>query len=308
VLKKQMGRAAWPAPFCFSLDMRLKMALIALVACAAGCGGGRPATTTTARHAPHRPAGVRVGVVGPLDLRVPGAVIAHGPLGTMPGYRLVVVSADADDAATVAAAADAHPQTHYALVGSPTRGYRRPNVVGIVLREDQAAFLAGVVAALVAVDEGGTVKRVAWVGPQERALARAFSRGAHSIDPGIGILLAWSSTRPAACKEAALGSIARAAVVVLAHAGTCADAAIAGAHQQNHVGLRLADFELPGVAAAQIVREALGGAYHGDEDIVFGADTGAIGVNRLDPRISATTAIDARTAAQDLASGRRPAR
>jgi len=224
----------------------------------------------------------------------------------MPGYRLVVVSAEVDDAATVAAAADAHPETHYALVGSPTRGERRPNLAGVVLREDQAAFLGGVVAGLVAVEEGGTTKRVAWAGPQERALAGAFGRGARSIDAGVGILHAWSSDSPAACKEAALGSIARAAVVVMAHGGRCADAAIAGAHQQNRVGLRLADFELPGVAAAQIVREAVAGVYHGGEDILFGAASGAIGVNRLDHRISGATAIAARTAAQDLASGRRP--
>jgi basic membrane lipoprotein Med (substrate-binding protein (PBP1-ABC) superfamily) len=235
-------------------------------------------------------------------------IVAHGGLNTMPAYRLVVVSAEADDAATVAVVADAHPETHYALVGSPTRGDRRPNLAGIVLRDDQAAFLGGVVAGLVAVEEGGTAKRVAWVGPEESALAAAFGRGAHSVDAGVAILHAWSSARPAACKEAALGSIARGAVVVLAHEGRCAGAAIAGAHEQNHVGLRLSDFELPDVAAAQIVREAAGGIYHGGEDIVFGESSGAIGVKRLDPRISAATAINARTAAQDLASGRRPAR
>jgi basic membrane lipoprotein Med (substrate-binding protein (PBP1-ABC) superfamily) len=83
---------------------------------------------------------------------------------------------------------------------------------------------------------------------------------------------------------------------------------VAGAHQQNQVGLSLSDFELPDVAAAQIVREAVAGVFHGGEDIVFGAATGAIGVNRLDPRISAATAIAARTAAQDVASGLRPSR
>jgi hypothetical protein len=298
----------------FSLSMRPRAGLIVLVACAAGCGGGRAAptsahtTTHAAAPAATTAAGLSVGVVGPLDVRVPGAIIARGPLDPVSAYRLVVVSAGVDDAATVAAAAGANPETHYVLVGARTRGFRRPNLAGIVLREDQAAFLGGVVAALVAEEEGGAAKRVAWVGPQESALAAAFGRGAHSVDADIGILHAWSQSRPAACKEAALGAIARGAVVVLAHNGNCADAAIAGAHQQNHVGLRLGDFELPSVAAAQIVREAVGGVYHGGEDILFGASTGAIGVNRLDRRISAATAIAARTAAQDLASGRRPSR
>jgi basic membrane lipoprotein Med (substrate-binding protein (PBP1-ABC) superfamily) len=220
----------------------------------------------------------------------------------------VVVSAATDDAATVASAADAHPQTHYALVGAPTRADRRPNMAGVVLREDQAALLAGVVAAHVAVEQGGTPRPIAWVGPQEARLATAFSRGAHDIDPAVPILRAVSDSRPAACKEAALGAIARGAVVVVAHEGPCADAAIAGAHQQNQVGLRLADFELPSVAAAQIVREAVGGVYHGGEDIVFGARSGAIGVRQLDPRISPATAIAAHAAAQDVANGLRPSR
>jgi len=287
----------------------MRAALIVLVTCAVGCGGAQHATTTVraATHVAPR-AGLRVGLVGPLDVRVPGAIVARGALDRLPASRLVVVSAEAVDAAVVAAAAGAHPETHYVLVGSPTRADRRPNLAGVVLREDQAAFLGGVVAALVAVEEGATANRIAWVGPQEAALAAAFGRGAHDIDPAIGILHAWSKDTPAACKEAALGSIARGAVVVIAHSGSCADAAIAGAHQQNHVGLRLANFELPEVAAAQLVREAVAGVYHGGEDIVFGASSGAIGVNRLDPRISAATAIAARTAAQDVASGRRPSR
>ena len=82
------------------------------------------------------------------------------------------------------------------------------------------------------------------------ALAAAFARGAHDVAPGTIVLRAWSRDGPAACKEAALGAIGRGAVVVMAHGGLCAAAAIAGAHQQNVVGLRLSDFELPDVAAA----------------------------------------------------------
>jgi len=39
---------------------------------------------------------------------------------------------------------------------------------------------------------------------------------------------------------------------------------------------------------------------------VFRAASGAIGVRRLDPRIPSDLALQARTAAQQLASGRRP--
>jgi basic membrane lipoprotein Med (substrate-binding protein (PBP1-ABC) superfamily) len=289
--------------------MRMRAALIVLVACAAGCSGARHATTTV-RVPTHAaaPAGLRVGVVGPLDVRVSGASVTHVSLDRTGANRLVVVSADAAPLTSVAAAATAHPQTHYVLVGATTRGERRPNLAGLVLRDDQAAFLGGVVGALVAADAGGTPRRIAWVGPEEAPLTAAYARGAHSIDPAIGILRASSQDTPAACKEAALAAVERGAAVVMAHGGLCADAAVAGAHQQNHVGLQLADFELPDAVAAQIVREAVGGVFHGGEDIVFGASSGAIGVSRLDPRISATEAIAARTAAQDVASGLRPSR
>lgn len=287
----------------------MRAALVVLVLLAAGCGGARHATTTarTATHAA-TPVGLRVGLVGPLAIRVAGAVVVRGPLDEMPAYRLVVVSAESDDVGAVAAAAAAHPQGHYVLVGSPTRAERRPNLAGLVFRDDQAAFLGGVVAALVAAEEGTATKRIAWVGPRAAALEAAFGRGAHSIDAGVGILHARSQARPAACKESALGATGRGAVVVMAGGGRCADAAIAGAHQQNHVGLRLADFELPSVAAAQIVRDAVAGVYHGGEDILFGARSGAIGIKLLDPRISAATAIAARTAAQDVAGRPAPSR
>jgi basic membrane lipoprotein Med (substrate-binding protein (PBP1-ABC) superfamily) len=218
----------------------------------------------------------------------------------------VLVSAATHALPAVAASAAAHPTTHFAYLGGSTRGARRGNLAGVVLREDQAAFLGGVVAALVARDDGGTKRRVAWVGPQERKLTAAFSRGAHTIDSTVAILVVLARDAPAACKEAALSATARGADVVMARGDGCAAAAVAGSHQTNHIGLRLSDFELPAVAATQIVHEAVGGVFHGGHDVVFGAASGAIGVARLDPRINATTAIAARTAAQQVASGLRP--
>lgn len=283
-----------------------------LVACvAAGCGAAKHDISTPAHPAttaPARPAGLRVAVVGPLDVSLAGASITHDTLARASTYSLVLVSAASASLPSVAAAAAASPATHFALVGAPTRGARQPNLAGVVLREDQAAYLGGVVAALVATDEGGAERRVAWVGPEERRLTTAFARGAHTIDAGVQILVAASKDVASACKEAALGATGRGAVVVMAHGGRCADAAMAGSHEANHVGLQLSDFELPDVAAGQVAREAVSGVYRGGEDIVFGAASGAIGVRRLDPRISPAAAIAARTAAQDFANGLRPSR
>jgi basic membrane lipoprotein Med (substrate-binding protein (PBP1-ABC) superfamily) len=224
----------------------------------------------------------------------------------MPAHPLVLVSAQAADLAAVVATAATYPTSHYAYVGGSTKAHRRPNLVGIVLDDAQAAQLGGVVAGLVAAEQGGMNARVAWVGPQEGALAAAFARGAQNVQPGTTVLRAWSQAVPASCKEAALGAIARGAVVVMAHGGLCAQAAVAGAHQQNHVGLQLSDFELPSVPAGVLIGDAVAGVFRGGEDIVFGASTGAIGIRHLDPGISADVAVRARAAAQQLASGLRP--
>ena len=297
----------------------MRAALIALApVCAAvtaavvttGCGAPRTTTTVTTKQGQYSApsTGLTVGVVGPLPTRpVAGARFAPGTLATTASYALVLVSADTVDLATVEAAAQSAPATHYAYVGGSTKGHHQPNLVGLVLDEAQAAQIGGVVAGTVAGDQGGRNARVAWVGPEERALATAFAHGAQQVQPGTTILRAWSKDLPASCKEAALGAIARGAVAVMAHGGLCADAAIEGAHQQNRVGLRISDFELPEVPVGVLVRDAVSGVYRGGEDLVFGAASGTIGVQHLDPRISTDTAVRARAAAQQLAAGLRPA-
>jgi hypothetical protein len=92
-------------------------------------------------------------------------------------------------------------------------------------------------------------------------------------------------------------------MVVAANRGLCADAAVAGARQQNLPGLELSDFEFPNVAADLIARDAAAGVFHGGEDIFFGAGSGSIGVGAIDPRISFATVARARAAAQEISGG-----
>jgi hypothetical protein len=243
-----------------------------------------------------------VGVVGPLRIDVPGVAPHPGTLAQVADDPLVLVDARVVDLAAVVSAATAHPATHFALVGASARAEHIPNLAGIVLRDGEAAYLAGVAAGLTAADAGGA-QRVAWVGPEERMLAAAFGRGVRAGAAGVGVLHQWSRSVPALCKEAALTAIGRGALVIMAHGGLCADAAEAGAHEQNVPALRLGDFLLPSVAAGLVARDAAGGVFHGGEDVVFGAATGAVAVRALDPRISVTTASQVRAAAQDLAAG-----
>lgn len=281
---------------------RLVLMSLAVVVLAAGCGGKVASTTTSATTAKPPPVGLRVGVVGQLDVKASGAVISHLALRATADQSLVIVTAwsQPNDTAT-AAAAVANPSTHYALVGRSAAALRLPNLVGVVIRDDQAARLGGAVAGLAV--RGEQNRRVAWVGPQNTALADAFVQGVHAVEPGTVVLRAWSVDLPASCKESALGAIARGATVVMAPHGLCAAAAIDGAHERNQPGLQLSDFELPGVAAVQIVRDAIHGRYHGREDILFGAASGAVGVRNLDPRFPAAVTSQARTLAEQLANG-----
>lgn len=284
-------------------------ALIVLVAVLAGCGGReRHAQTTTVVHhvtVDAKP-GLRVGVLGPLDLSVPGASIDHAAaLEALAHDSVVIAPANRTSLASVAAAATANPGSHYAYLGGSTKVERHANLVGVVLRDDQAALLGGIVAGLVLDDQGGSEGRVAWVGPQEQKLADAYAEGVHRIVPGATVLHGWSKRQPARCKEAALATVARGAVVVMAHGGLCAEAAASAAHDQNRIALSLADFQVPAIPAAAIVRDAVAGVFHGGEDLVFGITSGAIAVASLDPRITADTAIRARSSAQELANGLR---
>ena len=286
--------------------MRLAAAFLTVLLLA-GCGGGaKRSVTTTTIGKPSQPAGLRVGVVGHLQVRAAGAVVEHVSLRRAADESLVLVSASTRASSDLLAQSAAHPGTHYVLVGGSVAAQRLPNLAGIVLRDDQAARLGGVVAGLAALEGNERSARVAWVGPREAALAAAFVRGVHEVAAGATVLRAWSPDRPASCKESALGAIGRGATVVMASRGLCAEAAIAGAHERNQPGLQLSDFELPGIPAALIVRDAVGGLLHGGEDIVFGAASGAIAVRHLDPLFSPTVAADARTAAQQLASGHAP--
>lgn len=288
--------------------MRVPAALL-LALLAAGCGGSGSrdaAVTTIMTGPPPQPTGLRVGVVGDLSVRVAGAVVEHMSLRRAANETLVLVSASTPASSDLPAQAAAHPGTHYVLVGGSAAAQRLPNLAGIVLRDDQAARLGGVVAGLAALEGSERAARVAWVGPRDQALAGAFVRGVHEVAAGTTVLRAWSPDRPGSCKESALGAIARGATVVMAPHGLCAEAVIAGAHQRNQPSLQLSDFELPSIPAALIVRDAVRGLMHGGEDIVFGAASGAIAVRNLDPLFSPTVAAAARRAAQQLASGHAP--
>jgi basic membrane protein A and related proteins len=270
-------------------------ALVIICLVAAGCGGAasRDAettqTTAKAQPAPRLEQGIRVAELGNGAQNLDGAdlvVVARGTRG-------------------VEELAREHPDAHFVLVGTPYERAPGPNVAGVLFREDEAAYLAGVVAGLVTMREGSLDARVAWVGGRRDAVAAAFARGVHGVDPAVRVSKRWTETEPALCKEAALDAVARGASVLLTGIGACANGVLAAAREQNAVGLSLGDFERPGVAVDRLVRDARQGLYHGGENIVFGTASGAVGVGKLDPRVPADAVAEARAVEQELAAGLR---
>lgn len=272
-----------------------------------GCGVAHTVTTqsvvtrTTYRIATAAPS-LDVGVVGQLQVSVPGAKVHHGTLAKLTD-PLVLVQAGTNAAAHLATVARSNPGTHYALVGGSAADLKLRNVVGLVIRDEPAAQLAGAVAGLVAQGEGVPAPRVGLVGPANTPLSFSFGQGVHAVTPHALVLHAWTGNAPAACKEAALTLLARGAVAIAAQNGRCGAAAVSGAHEQNAAAILISDFELLSVPATEIVRDAVGGVFHGGEDLIFGPSSGAIGIGPLDPRISQANVLRARTLAGRLASG-----
>lgn len=289
---------------------RSGLALLLLAAVAgAGCGGhaahpgttvSRPATSTVSSEALH------IGVVGGLSFSATGAVADRGTLDEVAGDTLVLVPAGGVSDASLRLVARAHPASHFAVIGSSAHNVRLRNVAGVLLRRDQAAYLAGLVLGLVAKAGGTQHPKVALVGPAADTLLGAFKHGVRVAFAGAKATGARSSENPAACKEAALAAVSEGAVAIVSSRGPCALGALSAAAEQHIVGQSLADFEVRGAIASAIVRAALQGVYYGREDLNYGVRAGAVGIVRLDPLIPTGVAVQARAVAQRLAEGLSP--
>ena len=306
------GRAVTARPVSVSpVRCDARSALVALASLATGCGTSGPRFADDHDRPRERARRRRAFTSASSDRStssVRGAVLDRGPLDRVAGDRLVIVSSRASRGrGAVPAAAAAHP--HDALRARRGVGRRAAPA------EPRRRSCCGTTRPLASVESSPVSSSgrerdapAGRVGRAGGAAARGRLPGA-STDrlPRPVVLRQWSANRPARVQGSrSRGGRAR-RPVVMARGGLCAEAAFAGAHQQNDVGLRaLATSSCPTVAAAQIVRDAVQGIYHGGEDLVFGAASGAIAVRSLDPRISPTIAVRARAAAQQLASGRSP--
>lgn len=158
------------------------------------------------------------------------------------GYDLVIASGNVGG---LSEAGRRFPNVKFAAEDS-ARGQLQPvppaNVEGTVFHAEQAAYLAGFVAARVA-DRGSRPHVVSSVGgfpiPQVQALIAGFRAGARRADPRIELRNAYAgsfSSEPA-CRNVALDQIAHGSRVVFDVAGACGVGALEAAKQKGVYGV-----------------------------------------------------------------------
>jgi len=142
-------------------------------------------------------------------------------------------------------AAHRFPKVKFAALDSDRRviGHAPANLEGVVFHSEQAAFLAGFVAARIA-DQGPAPHVVSSVGgipfPQVNALIAGFQAGAKYADPKIKLLntYAYDFATKAKCRNAALTQIvAHHSRVVFDVAGVCGLGALDAAKREGVYGI-----------------------------------------------------------------------
>jgi basic membrane protein A len=338
-----------------ALAVVLLAAALALAAAACGGGDGESAATTATGAGTGTGAAaaaeVKVGLVtdvGQLNdrgfnqLAFEGVKQAKEELGV--DYRVIESASDSDYVPNMQALADdgydliigvgyaqgeaiatvakEYPDTRFAIIdvdqaslpGAPA------NLVGLLFQEEQAGYLAGVLAATVAKEEGfDTIGSVGGMKepPVDRFIA-GYQAGAKATLPGITLLNGYSQDWDdlAKCKEVALDQIARGAKIVFQVAGGCGLGALDAAKERGVYGIGVdADqsFLGPHVLTSAIkrvdsavlltIRSVVDGSWQGGRDETFGLDDDGVGLGPMSADVpqAAREAVD--EARQGIVSG-----
>jgi basic membrane protein A and related proteins len=217
------------------------------------------------------------------------------------GFDLIIGVGFAQGEA-VASAAKSFPESRYAIidVDQTTLPGKPANVVGILFREEQAGYLAGVLA-------GRSVKGSPIIGsvggykepPVDRFIA-GYQAGARSVLPEVQTLNGYSSDwdDQAKCKEIALNQISRGASVVFQVAGGCGLGALDAAQDRNIWGIGVdADQSFLGQhvltsamkrvdeAVFRTIRAVVDGRWQGGVNLTFGLQDDGVGLGTINSQV-----------------------
>jgi basic membrane protein A len=219
------------------------------------------------------------------------------------GFDLVIGVGFAQGDA-VNSAAKSLPDSRFAIidVDQATLKDKPANVVGILFREEQAGYLAGVLAAR-SVKEGSEPV-VSSVGgfkepPVDRFIA-GYQAGAKAALPEVRTLNGYSSDwdDQAKCKELALNQIAQGSSVVFQVAGGCGLGALDAARERKVWGIGVdADQSFLGThvltsamkrvdeAVFRMIRSVIDGNWKGGLNVTFGLPEHGVGLGKLAPGV-----------------------
>jgi basic membrane protein A len=197
------------------------------------------------------------------------------------------------------------PREKFVLLDGTRRAVRHPpaNVEGTVLHTEQAAYLAGFVAARMADREPSphVVSSVAGVpiGPVQAYVA-GFQAGAKRADPKIGLLNAYTYDflNEAKCRHAALNQIAHGSQAVFDVAGACGLGALEAAKRKGIFGVGvdidqsyLGKFILTSVvknlnaAVYELVERVLRGRLRTGGNLSFDLRNHGVGLGKFSPLV-----------------------
>ncbi|HSC90689.1 MAG TPA: BMP family ABC transporter substrate-binding protein [Gaiellaceae bacterium] len=237
------------------------------------------------------------------------------------GYDLIigVGFAQGDAIATVA---KEYPDTSFAIIdvdqsslaGTPA------NVIGLLFQEEQVGYLAGVLAATVAKDEGAdTISSVGGMKepPVDRFIA-GYQAGAKATVPEITVLNGYSQDWDdvAKCKEVALDQIARGSKIVFQVAGGCGLGALDAAKEKDVYGIGVdADqsFVGPQVLTSAMkrvdravfltIKDVVDGAFAGGRNAVYGLEQDGVALGTMSPAVGADAKSAVEAARKQIVAG-----
>jgi basic membrane protein A len=237
------------------------------------------------------------------------------------GYDLVIANGFLMGDA-VAAVAKRFPKTNFAIIDFPWVALKgKPkNARGLVFKEAEAGYLAGVAAATVA--KGGTVSSVGGQAvPAVVAFLAGYKAGARATKKGTKVLSGYSEefVDQAKCKELANNQIQQGSKVVFAAAGLCGVGALQAAKEagvwgigvdndQSFLGTHILTSATKKVdlAVFTTIKEEAQGKFVGGTDGVFTVKNGGVGFGKVSPKAPNRTALIAKLTAvsKQLAAGK----
>lgn len=247
------------------------------------------------------------------ELGVEGRALTQGPAESAfpvfaslarQGYDLVIglgiVQADDLDKAALA-----YPQTRFALVDTPWEDlpHRPRNVLGTRYRVEEAAYLAGYLAALLERRRPGkdVVSAVGgFKAPTVEPFIAGFRAGARAANPRVTVLVAYANefVDTAKCRRAAQAQIAKGSGGVFAVAGGCGLGALEAAKESGVWGIGVdSDQSALGphiltsvlkrmdVAVYETIRALENGTFRTGRSTVFDLENGGVGLGKVSPKV-----------------------